>query len=50
MIKRHYGTGILAEVRFSSGYNIQLTMADIPTTEKLEKFVDDVKYEATSIA
>lgn len=35
---------MVAEVRYSSDNSVQFTMADIPVNEKLEKFVEDVKY------
>ena len=45
VVQRHYGPGIIvAEVNYASFAPVQFTMADIPVTEKLEKFVEDVKY------
>jgi nuclear receptor-binding protein len=34
----------VAEVNYANYPPVQFTMADIPVTEKLEKFVEDVKY------
>jgi len=43
--QRHYGPGIVvAEVKYQCAQPVQFTMADVPVPEKLEKFVEDVKY------
>lgn len=43
-MQRWYGPDmIVAEIRRKSGPPIQMKMSDIPITEKLEKFVEDVK-------
>ena len=34
---------VLAEIRHQKGPPVQFTMGDVPVTEKLEKFVEDVK-------
>ena len=45
VVQRHFGPGIIvAEVNYTNSPTVQFTMADIPVTEKLEKFVEDVKY------
>lgn len=45
VVQRHFGPGIIvAEVNFTISPPVQFTMADIPVAEKLEKFVEDVKY------
>ncbi|XP_046462070.1 nuclear receptor-binding protein homolog isoform X4 [Daphnia pulex] len=45
VVQRHFGPGItVAEVNYANYPPVQFTMADIPVTEKLEKFVEDVKY------
>ncbi|XP_063921764.1 nuclear receptor-binding protein homolog isoform X2 [Zophobas morio] len=44
LMQRWYGPDmIVAEIRRKSGPPIQMKMSDIPITEKLEKFVEDVK-------
>ncbi|KAJ8934995.1 hypothetical protein NQ314_013066 [Rhamnusium bicolor] len=43
-MQRWYGPDVIvAEVIRRSGENVQMKMADVPITEKLEKFVEDVK-------
>lgn len=43
-MQRWYGPDVIvAEINRRSGEHIQMKMADIPVTEKLEKFVEDVK-------
>ncbi|KAI9560656.1 hypothetical protein GHT06_011606 [Daphnia sinensis] len=45
VVQRHFGPGIIvAEVNYTNSPPVQFTMADIPVAEKLEKFVEDVKY------
>ena len=47
VIQRHYGPGVVvAEVRYATAgmTPVQFCMSDVPVTEKLEKFVEDVKY------
>lgn len=44
LMQRWYGPDtIVAEIRRRSGPPIQMKMSDVPITEKLEKFVEDVK-------
>ena len=46
VMRRHYGPGVtVAEVRYAADteHCVRYCMSDVPQTEKLEKFVDDVK-------
>ena len=44
VIQRHYGPGIVvAEIHYASAPPVQFCLSDVPVTEKLEKFVEDVK-------
>jgi nuclear receptor-binding protein len=44
LMQRWYGPDmIVAEIKRKSGPLVQMKMSDIPITEKLEKFVEDVK-------
>ncbi|RZC38157.1 nuclear receptor-binding protein -like, partial [Asbolus verrucosus] len=44
LMQRWYGPDmIVAEIKHKSGPPVQMKMSDIPITEKLEKFVEDVK-------
>lgn len=44
LMQRWYGPDVIvAEVRMGNDEVIQKKMSDIPVTEKLEKFVEDVK-------
>ncbi|KAJ8918608.1 hypothetical protein NQ315_013114 [Exocentrus adspersus] len=44
LMQRWYGPDVIvAEMKRRSGEHIQMKMSDIPITEKLEKFVEDVK-------
>lgn len=49
LVQRLYGPEvILAEIRHCDRPGIQLKVADVSTSEKLEKFVEDVKYVWTA--
>lgn len=44
LMQRWYGPDmIVAEIRRKNGPPVQMKMSDVPVTEKLEKFVEDVK-------
>lgn len=44
LMQRWYGPEVIvAEIRRKSGSSVQMRMSDVQTTEKLEKFVEDVK-------
>lgn len=45
VIQRHYGPNIVvAEVKYLHAPPVQYCLSDVTVTEKLEKFVEDVKY------
>ncbi|KAL1132348.1 hypothetical protein AAG570_010304 [Ranatra chinensis] len=45
VVSRLYGPDVVvAEIRYSNFPPIQYKMGDVPVTEKLEKFVEDVKF------
>lgn len=45
VVQRHFGGPgiVVAEINYATCPPVQFTLADIPVTEKLEKFVEDVK-------
>jgi len=45
VIQRHYGPNVVvAEIKYSNAPSVQFCLSDVTGTEKLEKFVEDVKY------
>jgi len=43
-MQRWYGPEVIvAEIKRINGEQVQMKMTDVPVTEKLEKFVEDVK-------
>ncbi|KAE8745433.1 hypothetical protein FOCC_FOCC007813 [Frankliniella occidentalis] len=45
VVQRLYGPDVVvAEIKQTEGPGVQMRMCDVPVTEKLEKFVEDVKY------
>lgn len=45
MMQRMYKPeSVLADIQRSTGDPIEYKLADVPSAEKLEKFVEDVKY------
>lgn len=41
---QYHSDSVVAEIRHSSGEPVLFRMADIPVIEKLEKFIEDVRY------
>lgn len=51
VIQRHYGPNIVvAEVKYLHAPPVQYCLSDVTVTEKLEKFVEDVKYILSTFA
>lgn len=49
-MQKLYGPDIIvAEIKHADRPGVQMKMADVAVTEKLEKFVEDVKYVKTKI-
>lgn len=45
VLQRLYGPDtVVAEIKYQSRPSQQIRLSDIPVTEKLEKFVEDVKW------